>query len=187
MPFQGGWICHPVGSPLRSPTCHQVGEESYSARSRQDSTRTSEESTDSSCEHIYWTPHAIPSECKVPSQWKTSSTVLVYKKGDAQDIGNYRLIWLLSVDYKFFTRVLNRIERTLDKGQSCERAGFRKRFSTIDHTDRHQAYRSMTIVQDASLSHVHRFEESLKHRWDRSSLGSPGQPECTDSTQYVRI
>ncbi|EYC03623.1 hypothetical protein Y032_0092g2525 [Ancylostoma ceylanicum] len=28
-----------------------VSEESYSARSRQDSTRTSEESTDSSCEH----------------------------------------------------------------------------------------------------------------------------------------
>ncbi|EYC15341.1 hypothetical protein Y032_0037g3463 [Ancylostoma ceylanicum] len=26
------------------------------------------------------------SECKVPSQWKTSRTVLLYKKGDPQDI-----------------------------------------------------------------------------------------------------
>ncbi|VDP51724.1 unnamed protein product [Heligmosomoides polygyrus] len=28
------------------------------------------------------------SECKVPSQWKTSRTVLLYKKGDVHDIGN---------------------------------------------------------------------------------------------------
>ncbi|EPB66233.1 hypothetical protein ANCCEY_14676, partial [Ancylostoma ceylanicum] len=26
MPPQGGWICHPVDSPFRSPTCHQVGQ-----------------------------------------------------------------------------------------------------------------------------------------------------------------
>ncbi|EYC30235.1 hypothetical protein Y032_0005g2531 [Ancylostoma ceylanicum] len=28
------------------------------------------------------------SECEVPSQWKTSRTVLLYKKGDPQDVGN---------------------------------------------------------------------------------------------------
>ncbi|VDP20984.1 unnamed protein product [Heligmosomoides polygyrus] len=32
------------------------------------------------------------SECKVPSQWKTSKTILLYKKGDVHDISNYRLI-----------------------------------------------------------------------------------------------
>ncbi|VDP56396.1 unnamed protein product [Heligmosomoides polygyrus] len=52
------------------------------------------------------------SECKVPSQWKTSKTVLLYKKGDVHDIGNYRPICLLSVVYKLFTRViLNRISQ----------------------------------------------------------------------------
>ncbi|VDP30211.1 unnamed protein product [Heligmosomoides polygyrus] len=67
------------------------------------------------------------SECKVPSQWKTSKTVLLYKKGDVHVIGNYRPIGLLSVIYKLFTRViLNRISKTLDEGQPCKQAGFRR-------------------------------------------------------------
>ncbi|KAK6735501.1 hypothetical protein RB195_018613 [Necator americanus] len=66
------------------------------------------------------------SECKVPKKWKTSKTVLLYEKGDPQDIGNYGSICLLSVIYKLFTRViLNRTERTLNEGQPCEQAGFR--------------------------------------------------------------
>nr|CDJ94758.1 RNA-directed DNA polymerase (reverse transcriptase) domain containing protein [Haemonchus contortus] len=74
------------------------------------------------------------SECQVPTSWKTSKTVLLYKKGDPNDIGDCRSICLLSVFYKLFTRViLNRIGRILDEGQPCEQAGFRRGFSTIDH------------------------------------------------------
>ncbi|KAE9412760.1 hypothetical protein Angca_002881, partial [Angiostrongylus cantonensis] len=74
------------------------------------------------------------SECKVHTQWKTSKTVLLFKKGDLHDIGHYRPICLLSVVYKLFTRViLNRIDRTRNEGQPCEQAGFRKGFSTMDH------------------------------------------------------
>uniref|UniRef100_A0A7I4Z312 Reverse transcriptase domain-containing protein n=1 Tax=Haemonchus contortus TaxID=6289 RepID=A0A7I4Z312_HAECO len=63
------------------------------------------------------------SECKVPTSWKTSKTVLLYKKGDPDDIGNYRPICLLSVIYKLFTRViLNKIGRILDEKQPCEQA-----------------------------------------------------------------
>ncbi|KAK6753968.1 hypothetical protein RB195_013141 [Necator americanus] len=68
------------------------------------------------------------SECNVPKQWKTSKTVLLYKKGDPHDIDNYRPICLLSVIYKLFIRViLNRIEKVLDEGQPCEQARVSKR------------------------------------------------------------
>uniref|UniRef100_A0A7I4Y261 Reverse transcriptase domain-containing protein n=1 Tax=Haemonchus contortus TaxID=6289 RepID=A0A7I4Y261_HAECO len=70
------------------------------------------------------------SNCKVPTTWKTSKTVLLYKKGYPDDIGNYRPICLLSVIYKIFTRViLNRIGRI----EPCGQAGFRRGFSTIGH------------------------------------------------------
>ncbi|KAK6735440.1 hypothetical protein RB195_018574 [Necator americanus] len=75
-----------------------------------------------------------PSECKIRKQWKTSKTVLLYKKGDPHDIGNYRPICLLTVIYKLFTRVIfNRTKKVLDEGQPCEQARFRKGFSTIYH------------------------------------------------------
>uniref|UniRef100_A0A0K0DAY1 Reverse transcriptase domain-containing protein n=1 Tax=Angiostrongylus cantonensis TaxID=6313 RepID=A0A0K0DAY1_ANGCA len=74
------------------------------------------------------------SECKIPTNWTTSKIMLLFKKIDQHDIGNYRPICLLSVVCKLFTRViLNSIYRTLDQGQPCEQAGFRKGCSTMDH------------------------------------------------------
>ncbi|KAE9412932.1 hypothetical protein Angca_010136, partial [Angiostrongylus cantonensis] len=76
------------------------------------------------------------SECKVLTQWKTSKTVLLLRNCDLYDIGNYRPIYLLSFVYKLFTRViLNKIDRTLNEGQLCEKAGFREGFSMMDHID----------------------------------------------------
>ncbi|KAE9421712.1 hypothetical protein Angca_003103, partial [Angiostrongylus cantonensis] len=96
-------------------------------------------------------------ECNVPTKWKNSKTVLLFKKGDLHDIGNYRPICLLSVVYKLFTLViLNRIERTLDEGQPCGQAGFRKGVSTMDHictiTRLNEKYRESTKNRSVSLS-----------------------------------
>ncbi|EYC41553.1 hypothetical protein Y032_0564g3526 [Ancylostoma ceylanicum] len=127
------------------------------------------------------------SECKVPSQWKTSRTVLLYKKGDPQDIGNYRPICLLSVVYKLFTRlILDRIERTLDEGQSCGQAGFRKGFSTIDHI--HTVSRLIEVSREYKMPLCLTFID-LKKAFDTveteavlEALGNQGVP-----TQYIRI
>ncbi|EYC21713.1 hypothetical protein Y032_0018g3494 [Ancylostoma ceylanicum] len=71
---------------------------------------------------------------RIPEQWKHARTVLIPKKGDREDIRNYRPITLLSHLYKIFMRVIYaRMERTLDDNMPREQAGFRRRFSTIDH------------------------------------------------------
>ncbi|KAK6728204.1 hypothetical protein RB195_005699 [Necator americanus] len=133
-PSEGKWTCHSKAPPFRSPTRHHVREESYCT----DPDRIKSE-------HLEYLPSVLIktltrfftrylSERKVPKQWKTSKTVLLYKKGDPRDIGNCRPICLLSVIYKLFTRViLNKVERTLDEGQPCGQGEFRKGFSTIDN------------------------------------------------------
>ncbi|XP_028168072.1 uncharacterized protein LOC114358336 [Ostrinia furnacalis] len=71
---------------------------------------------------------------KAPKQWCCSNIVLLYKKGNPADIGNYRPISLLSSIYKLFTSiVLSRISAKIDNNQPIEQAGFRSGFSTIDH------------------------------------------------------
>ncbi|VDP33343.1 unnamed protein product [Heligmosomoides polygyrus] len=116
------------------------------------------------------------SECKVPSQWKTSRTVLLYKRGDVHDIGNYRPICLLSVVYKLFTRViLNRISRTLDEGQPREQAGFRRGFSTIDHIH--------TITKLIEVSREYSTVGKRSPKRGRRRINPPFPPPCHNSLQ----
>ena len=70
----------------------------------------------------------------MPSQWKESNTVLLYKKGDREDLKNYRPICLLSHICKLFTKItVERLSGHLDEQQPREQAGFRKKYSTMDH------------------------------------------------------
>lgn len=69
----------------------------------------------------------------VPTQWSKSHIILLHKKGDKDNIGNYRPISLISNVYKVFAKVIvERITRILDENQPIEQAVFRKNFSTID-------------------------------------------------------
>lgn len=48
--------------------------------------------------------------------WKTCTVLLLYKKGDPNDVGKYRSISLLSTLYKIFTSVLlSRIIKCMKK------------------------------------------------------------------------
>ncbi|KIH45394.1 hypothetical protein ANCDUO_24565 [Ancylostoma duodenale] len=73
-------------------------------------------------------------KCEVPTAWEQSSTIGIFKKGDEEDLENYRPITLLPVLYKVFMRcILTRIRRTLDEAQPLEQSGFRCKFITLDH------------------------------------------------------
>ena len=79
---------------------------------------------------VVWTEESIP------KQWRQGLIVSLYKKGDAEDPGNYRGITLLNVVGKLFCKILNNRlvsrsegERALHEGQ----AGFREKKSCVDN------------------------------------------------------
>ncbi|XP_057335067.1 uncharacterized protein LOC130673870 [Microplitis mediator] len=81
---------------------------------------------------ILW--NKILDEEAVPHQWMTSEIILLYKKGDPADIGNYHPISLIPCFYKLFAScLLERIAPVIDAHQPIEQAGFRSGFSTMDH------------------------------------------------------
>ncbi|KAK6737640.1 hypothetical protein RB195_020009 [Necator americanus] len=103
------------------------------------------------------------SECKVPKQWKTSKTVLLYKKGDPHD------------DWK-----------VLDEGQPCEQAGFRKGFSTIDHI--HTVSKLFEVSREYKMPLCLTFID-LKKAFD--SIENEAVVEALDNqgipTQYIKV
>jgi hypothetical protein len=63
---------------------------------------------------------------KAPSQWTSNLIVPIPKKGDLEQMTNYRGISLMSIAAKVFNRILlNRIRRPIDAILRKNQAGFR--------------------------------------------------------------
>ena len=71
---------------------------------------------------------------EIPETWREAKMIILHKKGERRYIKNYRPVRPLSHTYKLFTRAIqNRMEKVLDENQPREQAGFRKKYSTVDH------------------------------------------------------
>ena len=71
---------------------------------------------------------------EIPKSWKHSVITVLYKNGDATLPQNYRPICIIPLLYKLFSKLLyNRLYPILDKAQCADQAGFRHKFSTVDH------------------------------------------------------
>ena len=72
---------------------------------------------------------------KVACDWKKAVTLLLFKKGNKQDFNNYRPITLLSQTYKLLSRILaRRLTNKMEVYLTHEQAGFKRKYSTIDHS-----------------------------------------------------
>lgn len=72
----------------------------------------------------------------IPEDWKRSIIVPLHKRGDREQVGNYRGISLLCSGYKIYAQILNkRLQREVEsKGMLPEsQSGFRRGRSTIDN------------------------------------------------------
>ena len=69
-----------------------------------------------------------------PEEWKKVKIKVIHKKGDVENVSNYRPICSLSALYKLFSTILyGRLYPVLDKRQPEDQAGFRKTYQTTDH------------------------------------------------------
>ena len=69
-----------------------------------------------------------------PDKWKKVKIKVIYKKGDVEEVSNYRPICSLPAMYNLFSTILfGRLYPRLDQNQAEDQAGFRKIYQTTDH------------------------------------------------------
>ena len=69
-----------------------------------------------------------------PEEWKKVKINVIHKKGDVENVSNYRPICSLPALYKLFSTILyGRFFPMLDQKQAEDQAGFRKTYQTTDH------------------------------------------------------
>ena len=69
-----------------------------------------------------------------PEEWKKVKIKVIHKKGDVEDVSNYRPICSLPAMHKLFSTILyGRLYPMLDQNQAEDQAGFRKTYQTTDH------------------------------------------------------
>ena len=69
-----------------------------------------------------------------PEDWKKVTIKVIHKKGDVENVSNYRPICSLPALYKLFATILHgRLYPVLDQKQAEDQAGFRKSYQTTDH------------------------------------------------------
>ena len=62
-----------------------------------------------------------------PEEWKKVKIKVIYKKGDVEDVSNYRPICSLPAMYKLFSTILyGRLYPMLDQNQAEDQAGIQK-------------------------------------------------------------
>lgn len=115
--------------------------------------------------HLLWKALAVRfseylTESAIRSCWKEPITVLLHKKGDKEDLKNYRPICLLSQHFKLFTRIVTST-RLVNEQQLRDQAQFRRNYNTTNHIfDLNQLQQ---LTRKIKLPHTSCSSTSRKH------------------------
>jgi len=107
---------------------------------------------------------------EMPEEITNARVVLIFKKGDKENLANYRPISLLNSFYKLMAAIVQmRIECKIDKHLQGTQYGFRKRLSTADAThyirrmiDKGESRKSKTLL--LLLDWEKAFDKVIHHR-----------------------
>lgn len=122
----------------------------------------------------------------IPNKWHNAITILLHKKGDKTDLGNYRPITLQCHLYKLFTKIItSRLENKLDFYQPKKQAGFRTGFETNDHLQSIKVLIEKSIEYNRSL--VLAFDFRMVFDTIEMSAILEGMNECRIDYRYSKI
>lgn len=128
----------------------------------------------------------------IPEKWKQSIVVPLYKRGDTENVENYRGISLLCSAYKVYAEILRkRLDKKVeDKGMLSEsQTGFRKHRSTIDniYTLTHIIQREQEKEKDKKIYALFIDLKAAFDNVDRDILWDILENKGVDSTLIKRI
>ena len=122
-----------------------------------------------------------------PEEWKKVKIKVIYKKGDFENVSNYRPICSLPALYKLFSAILyGRLYPMLDQKQAEDQAGFRKTYQTTDHLATYrmmeQKYQEWRIKMWTATVDFTKAFDSISHNSIWEALKS-----CNVDHEYVSL
>ena len=114
-----------------------------------------------------------------PETWKKVRLKVIHKKGDVEDVKNYRPICSLPALYKLFTtKLYSRLYPRLDQIQAQDQAGFRSSYQTTYHLATYrmidQKLHEWSFKMWAATIHFVKAFDSITHKSIWNALKSHG-------------
>ena len=98
-----------------------------------------------------------------PDEWKKVRIKVIHKKGDVENVSNYRPICSLPAVYKLFSTILyGRLYPMLDQKQAEDDAGFRKTYQTTDHLATYRLIEQKCHKENQNVDSDGRFHEGFR-------------------------
>ena len=122
-----------------------------------------------------------------PEEWKKVKIEVIHKKGDVENVGNYRPICSLLAWYKLFSTILyGRLYPRPDQEQAEDQAGFTSSYQTTDHLATYrmieQKCHEWSIKMWIATIDFTKAFDSITHKSIRKALNS-----CGINHEYISL